>query len=324
MGSLVVSGVSGTIGRRLVDALEREGSTESVVGIDRLPPRQRPEWLDARLVDLVEDGVDGLLDDALDGADVLVHLAFEGDARLPVAQLEQANVDGTRRLLDAAHRAAVGHVVFVSSATAYGAWPNNPVPLDETAPLRPNPGYAPAVHKAEAERLLAEWRADHPGVTVAVLRPVFVVGPGAGDALSALVHRGVAPAAGRGLPPRQFLHEDDAASAVLVAVRQRLAGVYNVAPDGWEGPLPASRWSRRRRTRRTGRAVHPAMVPLGREPWVVSNERLRGAGWTPAHSTVDAIAACPPVPAPRAELSALVLGAGVAAGVVLGRRRRRA
>jgi UDP-glucose 4-epimerase len=322
MARLVVSGVSGTIGRRLIDALEREGGGEVVVGIDRLPPRQRPDWLDARIVDLVEDDVDALLDDALADADVLVHLAFEGDPRLPVAQLERANVDGTRRLLDAAARAGVHHVVYVSSATVYGAWADNPVPLDETTPLRPNPGYAPAVHKAEAERLLADWRDEHPGVGVAILRPVFVVGPGSGDALSALVHRGVAPAKGGALPPRQFLHEDDAASAVLVAVRERLVGVFNVAPDGWEGPLPAGGYSRRRRTRRAGRAVHPAMLPLGRDPWVVSNARLRAAGWAPRHSTVDAVAACPPVPAPRAEITALVLGAGVVAGVVLGRRRR--
>ena len=34
-------------------------------------------------------------------------------------------------------------------------------------------------------------------------------------------------------PPAQFLHLDDLASAVVLAVDRRLDGVFNVAPDGW-------------------------------------------------------------------------------------------
>ena len=58
-----------------------------------------------------------------------------------------------RRVLDAAAAAGRAHVVVLSSATVYGAWPTNPVPLTEDAPLRPNPGCAFAVQKAEIERL---------------------------------------------------------------------------------------------------------------------------------------------------------------------------
>ena len=75
-------------------------------------------------------------------------------------------------------RSARGAIVRISSATVYGAWPNNPVPLTEDAPLRPNPHFSPAVQGAEVERLLAEWRADHPDVTVTTLRSAPVVGPG--------------------------------------------------------------------------------------------------------------------------------------------------
>ena len=40
-----------------------------------------------------------------------------------------------------------------------------------TPPLRPDPGLAFAVQKAEIERLTSEWRDQHPGTTVTVLRP---------------------------------------------------------------------------------------------------------------------------------------------------------
>src|SRR5207237_463839 len=37
--------------------------------------------------------------------------------------------------------ADVTTAVCVSSAMVYGAWPDNPVPLTEDAPVRPNPGF---------------------------------------------------------------------------------------------------------------------------------------------------------------------------------------
>ena len=52
---------------------------------------------------------------------------------------------------------------------------DNPVPLTEDAPLRPNPELDFAVRAAERERLAAEWRPTHPGATVAVLRPAVPV-----------------------------------------------------------------------------------------------------------------------------------------------------
>ena len=78
--------------------------------------------------------------------------------------MARVNVGGTRRVLEAAGAAGLGKVVLVSSAAVYGAWPNNPVPLTEDAPLRPNPGFPLGVHKAELERLLAEWALARPAV----------------------------------------------------------------------------------------------------------------------------------------------------------------
>lgn len=97
----------------------------------------------------------------LHGIDAVVHLASTTTEPL----------ESTRQVLDAAADAGVGHLVIVTSALVYGAWPSNPVPLTEDAPLRPNPGFEPAVALGEVERLAAAWRDDHPGVTVAVLRP---------------------------------------------------------------------------------------------------------------------------------------------------------
>ena len=67
----------------------------------------------------------------------------------------------------------------MSTAAVYGAWATNPIPLTEDAPLRPNPGFGPAVHAAEVERLLHEWQHDQPDAMVTVLRAAPVLGAGA-------------------------------------------------------------------------------------------------------------------------------------------------
>src|SRR5205085_5938214 len=87
-------------------------------------------------------------------------------------------VDGgvtqTRQLL--APGTGVRRFVYASSAMVYGAWPNNPVPLTEDAPVRPNPGFDYATAKAEGERLAVEWRDGNAGARLAVLRPATVLG----------------------------------------------------------------------------------------------------------------------------------------------------
>lgn len=252
---------------------------------------------------------------------------------------------GVRSLLEAAGSASVPHVVLVSSAVVYGAWPNNPVPLSEDAPLRPNPGFGWAADRAEAERLLAEWKDGHPGSTATVLRPTVTVRGGALSLLEAALN-GVG-----GLRPReasrpvQFLAEADAASAIACALDQRLDGAFNVAPDGWVsdetvralagGP---TRFPLPERVARVLRKMWPSkefpgLDPYQRHPWVVANDRLKAAGWSPTMTSEEAyvdVAAgrWPEIPPRRRqEIALAVTGAavvGAVAGVVaLVRRRRR-
>ena len=98
-------------------------------------------------------------------------------------------------------------------------------------------------------------------------------------------------------PPSQFLHLDDLASAVALSVRERLDGVFNVAPDGWvagervralsgEGPrIPIPERIRevvgRLRWRFQRGPIPPGLHSYTQNPWVVSNGRMRAAGWTP-------------------------------------------
>lgn len=304
MTSVAVTGVSGRTGQRLLSLLERDARVERIVGLDVHEPSFRPRRLEFHAVDV--GGAD--LKPLLEGVDVLVHLAALLEPLPDEEVMARVNVDGTRRVLDAAAATGVGKVVHVSSAFAYGAWPGNPTPLTEDAPLRPNQAFSFAVHKAETERMLAEWHDEHPGVVTTVLRPPFVLGGGTPPPVRALV-RGRLPVRVRDAAPDvQYLHVDDLAAAVAFAVFEDLPGAHNVAPDGWlshEEAAALAGWVPRitvsadvadRMVRRLWQAgvgdVPPGMVPLLVHPCVVANDRLKAAGWRPRHTNEEALLAC--------------------------------
>ncbi|MGH8974416.1 MAG: NAD-dependent epimerase/dehydratase family protein [Acidimicrobiia bacterium] len=336
MAVVAITGVAGFLGQGLLRRLAT--SPSRIIGLDISAPAFRPRDLAMHLVDVTRADLVPLLE----GVDVLVHLAGVHDAIPDGDLMARVNVVGTRRVLEAAGATGVGKVVLNSSATVYGAWPNNPIPLNEDAPLRPNPGFPLAAHKAEAERLLAEWAEAHPGSVATVLRMATVVGPRADHALSRLL-RSRLPLGLSGAPaPVQFLHEDDAVEAIALAVTADLTGAYNVAADGW--------MSRDDLRGVVGRRVQPTVPPelaervLGRlwpaglvdlppsavpylvHSWVVAIDRLRGAGWSPGHSNEEAVLACVES-RPRAGrtklATAVAVGTGVAAAGVIAATRRR-
>jgi nucleoside-diphosphate-sugar epimerase len=296
MQRIVVTGAAGTAGREVVRVLAARGGGVEVRGLDlRSAPHTEP-------VDLVTAD----LADAFAGADAVVHLASVFGPSIEGPEVDDAvEVTLARRVLGAAAEAGCQTVVLASSATVYGPWANNPVPLTEDAPLRPHPELAQAVQLAEVERVAAEWAADHPGVRVVRLRAAPIVGEGyAGWLARALDAAGDVPTSDEN--PAQYLHVSDLAAAVEVALSSQLEGPVNVAPDGWLTPtqrraldpvprvrLPEAvalkvagwRW-------RLGLApTAPGILPYARHPWVVANDRLVAAGWTATVSNEEAYVA---------------------------------
>jgi len=149
--SVAVTGAAGLVGRHLLPLLAEHPEVERVLGLDVRVPERRPRAVEFARVDIAGTELKPLLE----GIDVVVHLAGVVDPVPDVSLMARVNVEGTRHVLDAAAAVGARRVVRISSATVYGAWANNPVPLTEDAPLRPNPDFSPAVQGAEVERLLA-------------------------------------------------------------------------------------------------------------------------------------------------------------------------
>lgn len=234
---------------------------------------------------------DDALVDEVGHADVAVwlagHDATVGDAWQTAQFRPMDDVLGSRP--------GPGHVVLVSSALVYGAWANNPVPLTEDTALRPDADLA--LGFVALEQSVDEWRRAEGVRSATVLRPaVTVAADQAGGLASALV-AGMGQRLGEADPPSQFLHLDDLASAIVLAVIERLDGVFNVAPHGsipgdrvraLTGSVPRVRLPRRLhdvvgglRWRFERGPIPAGMTGYTRFPWIVANDRLVAAGWTP-------------------------------------------
>ena len=219
--AVAVTGASGLVGQRLLPLLDAHPDVTRVVALDIREPGWRSRRIEFQRVDIAGTELKPLLE----GIDTVVHLAGVVDPIPDVALMARINVDGTQRVLSAAAAVGVHRVVRVSPATVYGAWPNNPVPLTEDATLRPNPHFSPATQSAEVERLIAEWRTEHPAVTVTTLRSAPVVGPGA-ERLPARILLGRPPLRVRGAaPPVQVVHVDDLAAALALVATSDMPGV---------------------------------------------------------------------------------------------------
>lgn len=308
-----------------------------VVGSSWALPRRVVEALDAAGVGNVHLVGPDELADLDEPAEVLVHLAAGDHDALARRRRSAAFAAGD--LLAAAERTGASAVVLLSSALVYGAWPNNQVPLTEDAALRPDNGFAFARQLALVEQLVDDWRRGAPSRAVAVLRPVPAMAADGTTSLARALAAGPGTRLGDEDVPAQFLHLDDLAKAVAVAVTQRLDGVYNVSPDGWvssarvralSGSPPRLRLPDRLaqvvadlRWRFQRGPIPPGLRSYTAYPWVVANDRLRATGWAPTVTNEQAFVEGTEArwwtmltPKRKQELSLGLAGAGIVALLV--------
>ena len=177
---VVVTGAGGFVGRALISHLITDGY--EVVPIVRTAQGLANE----RVIDDIESA-DWL--EILFGADAVVHLAarvhmMHDRAPDPLAEFRRVNVDGTRILAEAASRAGVRRFLFLSSIKVNGEFTQSNKPFRPTDPPRAIDSYG--LSKQEAEAALFEVARSGP-MTVTIVRPPLIYGPGMKGNLRALV-----------------------------------------------------------------------------------------------------------------------------------------
>ncbi len=292
MPTVAVTGASGYLGRKLLDRLGNDADVSRVVGIDITEPDFATRNLEFYRMDIRSPE----LGDVIVGCDALVHLAAVNTS--DDAETHDVNVTGTRRVVDAVARAGTSSLILASSHAVYGYHADNDYPLTESSPVRPSRSSAYATSKAEAERVVSYFAEAHPDLAVSILRLAWVGGP---TLPSNPVIESPIRVVVRGYDPEsQAVHEDDAANAIAFALQNGLRGTYNVCASD-AVPRQEDIYGQRRVEMDLGRAKRmigrasklglpiPADVAVMMYPQLMSNGRLREAGFAFEHSTADAM-----------------------------------
>lgn len=302
---VAVTGAAGYIGAALVRQLLATPGVERVLAFDVRPLAVR----DVRITFVRQDIARPM--DALFGehhVEAAVHLAFAMRQLRARAESRRVNVAGSANFLHACAAAGVRRVVFMSSATVYGARRDNPPRMAEDAPPRPPIAFHYPCDKAEVERMFARHAEEHPDALVAVPRACVVMGPHANNFITAALGKPLLIGVRAHDPGMQFVHEDDLVKILVRLVLEPHAGVFNVAGPG------TVRWSQVARL--AGRAVIWLPAPAAyavtdlawhlrlqsdapgpgldyvRWPWVVDTQRLeREFGFRFAHTSEEALRA---------------------------------
>src|ERR687897_988998 len=228
----VITGGSGYIGSRLTELLTGRDETERIVDVDVRPPDvplPKTEYVRGDVRDRA--AMRELLE--RERPDALVHLAFLLNPIRDEARMYDIDVNGSLAVLEAAWAAGVGQVLVTSSASAYGAFPDNPVPIAEDHPVRGQPDFSYARDKPEADRVCQLWAADHPDRVMTIVRPTIVFGPKVDNYISrGWENSSFFPVMDGVEADVQFVHEDDVVTAISGLLDGREAGAFNVAADG--------------------------------------------------------------------------------------------
>jgi len=244
--TVAVTGATGEIGKPFVRHLEATAGVGSIRAMARRPfdPSEhgwtRTEFVRGDVTN--SDDVARLVK----GADVVVHLAFLilGDRKSTRA----TNLEGSRKVFDAAVAAGCRRIVYTSSIAAYGFSAGHPPLITEETPPAGTEHFYYSAQKAELEDALAA-AVEGSGTDTFVIRPPFVGGPNAHALLLILPPVQMAPK----LPavrlverltrlthllpdfgvPLQIVHVEDVAAALCIGVAgQGRPGVYNIAAAG--------------------------------------------------------------------------------------------
>lgn len=209
----LVTGGGGFLGRRIVELLVERGDEVRVLARRRYPDVER---LGAR-------GCEGDLRDAdavrraVDGVDVVFHVAAKAGLWGAKREYRGINVDGTRNVIDAMRDTGAPRLVFTStpSVVGYATDVENGRP-DLPHAVRHESHY-PAT-KAEAERMVCA--SNGPGLATVALRPHLIIGPGDNNLMPRVVQRaaqGALPVVGDGRNRVDLTYIDNAAWAHLDA-----------------------------------------------------------------------------------------------------------
>jgi UDP-glucose 4-epimerase len=249
---VLIPGISGKMGQLVATKLLDRGHT--VAGIDRRGWPDAPEGVVVHELDIRKRGAEDVFRTFKPRA--VIHMATVTHLVESTPDRYRINLYGTRAVVEHCHAHGAKQCIFVGRHTYYGAAPDSPMyHTEEDPPMAVStfPELADLV-AADLYAGSALWR--YPELETQVLRCCYTLGPARHGTLATFLRGRRVPMIVGYDPLFQFMHEDDVAEAIVVALEKGQRGVYNVAGPQ---PVPLSLL-----IRQTGRTAVPVPEPLFR------------------------------------------------------------
>jgi len=233
---VAITGACTFLGTELLRRLEEDRRYAKVLALDvREPSAVRgSSKIQFVKIDLTQPTIDGDIATLLlqEKVDTLVHGAFLSHPTHATDWAHELEDVGTMHVLNACSSAAPRRVVMLSSTLVYGANRENPNFLDENAELRGHRDSRFINDKVKAEKQALRFARENPNTQVAVLRFAPLLGPTCSNMFTRFYSRPVVPVMMGHDPLVQFVHEQDAAFALELAVDSSAIGPFNIVGKG--------------------------------------------------------------------------------------------
>jgi nucleoside-diphosphate-sugar epimerase len=238
MTKLLVTGVSGFVGRHLVKELKLHNIHVVCAGRNK-PISMLDEFY------LVTDFNDSSAwQKPLVGCDVVIHLAarvhvMREMSQNPLDEFRKVNVKGTLALANNATQAGVKRFIYISSLKVNGEFSTENIPFSEND--IPNPQDAYGVSKLEAEQGLMQL-AKQTNMEIVIIRPPLVYGVGVKAnflRMLQLVRRGIPLPFGAVKNKRSFVYLENLVSLILCCIKHpAAANQLFLVSDGYDLSTP--------------------------------------------------------------------------------------
>ena len=265
--AVAITGAAGYIGSRLLLQLESNLNIGKLVAFDRNPlpyPIHNISYyqrdlapLDVKVAKDAGDSEEGEEQDSFQSrqqkkntsmsdilrqhrVETLVHLVsvFSHTSTYQDWELEtRQDLAIMDYVLESCVEAGLKHVIYLSSHTVYGAFPDNPIPLTEASAVGTRPGDSLGQASFNADESMLEFLEDHREggekrpIKVTILRTCPVLGYSDDHQRVERIFPYRFWGAGDN-PPFQFIHEVDLAELLEKVIEQEAEGVFNVAGEG--------------------------------------------------------------------------------------------
>jgi UDP-glucose 4-epimerase len=231
--TVLVTGVSRSLGDRMVRELIEDPGVDHVVAVDVIPPRGDIGGAQFVRADIRNPSISKVLEAS--GADTVLHM---GVIATPLqaggrASMKEINVIGTMQLLAACQRSAtVQRLVVRSTSMVYGAGSKDPAAFTEDTEPKSPPTGGWGKDSVEVEGYVRGFARRRPDVSVTMLRFANVLGPTVSTATTAYFSLPVVPTVLGHDARMHFIHEDDLIESLRQAAVGDQSGTFNVAGAG--------------------------------------------------------------------------------------------